>query len=158
MSTTIRPAVEQDFDQLVAMGREMHAESPRFRTMGFAEDKVRRLLAMLQQASPGVRGCMFVAERDGALIGMALAFLDQHLFHDEWFVTDLVVFIKPANRPSPAFPRLIKAIEAWSKQQGAASVVLGVSTGVHVDQTLAMYGRMGYASAGCTLTKNLAGN
>lgn len=158
MPTTIRPAVEQDFDQLVAMGREMHAESPRFRTMGFSEAKVRRLLAMLQGTSPGLRGCMFVAERDGALIGMALAFLDQHLFHDEWFVTDLVVFIKPEHRPNRAFPRLVEAIEAWAREHGAESVILGVSTGVHVDQTLAMYGRMGYADAGCTLTKTLAGN
>ncbi|UST54932.1 GNAT family N-acetyltransferase [Comamonadaceae bacterium OTU4NAUVB1] len=158
MSTTIRLAVEQDVDDLVAMGRDMHAESPRFRTMGFSETKVRRLLTMLQGTSPGLRGCMFVAERDGTLIGMALAILDQHLFHDERFVTDLVVFIKPTHRPSRAFPRLIQAIESWSIEQGAASVILGVSTGVHVEQTLEMYGRMGYASAGCTLSKTLAGD
>lgn len=158
MATKIREAVLDDIEVIVAMGRDLHAESPRYSAMSFSDAKVaalaRRLLTGSMAAAPV--GGVFVAERDDEIIGMAAGFVSSHWFSDEKMLSDYTVYVRPAHRKLTfAFHRLVRALEAWGRAQGARHSLIGVSTGINAIETKLMYERMGYRHSGDAMLKEL---
>lgn len=152
----VRRATPADTPALIELGRAMHAESPRYREMPFSEARLQALSARLHHGTLLVEdAAIFVAEAGGAPVGMAIVFLDELLLSDAKFVTDLVVYLKPEHRGGRLFLKLVRAFEEWARQQGVREIVLGVSTGVHAEQTVNAYRRLGYEPAGNTCTKDL---
>lgn len=156
MGTRVRAAALDDIDVLVAMGRELHAESPRYNVMSFNETKVRmlaqRLLTGTMTTDPV--GGVFVAEQNG-VVGMAAGFVSEHWFSDEKMLCDYTVYVRPGSRGSFAFVRLVGILEDWGRRQGARFSSIGVSTGINATGTRKMYERMGYKPSGNSLLKEL---
>lgn len=155
----VRRATAADTPALIELGRAMHAESPRYRDMPFSETRLQALAARLHSSGTLLveEAALFIAEADGKPVGMAIVFIDEPLLSDAKFATDLVVYLKPEHRGGRLFLKLVRAFEAWAIQQGARQIVLGVSTGVHSEQTVNAYRRLGYQPAGNTCTKAFHG-
>lgn len=149
----VRRAVGADFPTLIAMGQELCAESPRFSRLTYSPDRCLELLAGLS-VSP--QGLVLVAEQEGAIVGMLLGFVSKHFFAEELTASELVVYVTPEARGGNAVVKLLRHFEVWATEQGAADIVLGVSTEVHADRTAQLYQRLGYTPSGHTLVKRCA--
>jgi GNAT superfamily N-acetyltransferase len=137
----IRRATAADVEALVAMGRALHAESPRYRDMPLDEGKLRRLADACIAIDDAA---VLVAVAAGEVVGMFVGSVQERWFGPDRYATDLTVYVKPAHRGGSAFHRLAKAFEAWARERGVTEIDIGVSTDVHTDRTVCAYERMGY--------------
>lgn len=138
--TTIRPATYDDLDTLLDIGAAMHCESPRFARLEFSNAKVLQLFITLIDSGDGL---LLVAERDDAVVGAVAAMVGQHWFSDDIVANEYGVFILPQHRGGMAAARLVRGYIEWAKAKGAKMIQLGISTGVHADETAALYQAMG---------------
>lgn len=151
---TARRATAADLDEIVAMGRALHEESPRYRGMQFDPDKVRHLAGELMTLA-GL-SVVFMVESDGEVQGMAAVVATQRWFGPDRYITDLAVYVKPQHRGNGAFPLLVHAIQSWAREQGVADLDLGVSTDIDAGRTVRAYERMGFTvSSTRVMTKRL---
>lgn len=136
----IRRATPDDLPRLLELAALMHAES-RFRVYRFVPEKVEALLAQaIEGALPGV---VFVAERDQVVVGGAIGLCTEQWFSDQLVAQDLAIFMDPRHRGGMAAARLIAAFVEWAGAQGAVTTELGINTGVEVERTALLYGRLG---------------
>lgn len=141
----IRPGRFDDIRRLLELGEMLHAESC-FADQPFDRLKVADHLASLVVGANG--GVLFVAERDGEVIGgMAGAFTEQW-FNRERVVFDYSLFIEPAKRHGITAVRLIRALVEWAKIKGASHISIGITTGIHVESTARLYQSQGFEPAG----------
>ena len=138
--TTIRPATHDDLDLLMPIAESMHIESPRYSKLAFSHDKVLQLYITLIDADSCL---MLVAEQDGEIIGGVAGMVTPHWFSDELVANEYGVFILPDHRGGMTAVRLVRGYIEWAKSQGAKMIQLGISTGVHVEQTQALYQAIG---------------
>jgi GNAT superfamily N-acetyltransferase len=150
--TDIRRATAADFPALVEMGRDMHAESPRYRGMSYDAAKVAELAKRLADMKD--IAILLVAERAGEVIGMFVALIAERWFSQDRYITDLTVYVKPEYRGGSAFYRLVKAFEDWAEKQGVQDIAIGVSTEIHAERTVRAYQQLGYRLAGYTMVKH----
>jgi GNAT superfamily N-acetyltransferase len=149
----VRRATPADFPALIAMGRALHDESPRYRDMPFNPDKLLALAGRLQGSLLYADAVILVATAGGEPVGMTVGVVAERFFNDERYVTDLTVYVKPEHRGGSAFLRMIRALEAWAADQGVADLAIGVSTEIHADRTVCAYEKLGYRLAGYTMVK-----
>lgn len=149
----IREAIAEDIPQMVAMGVLMHAESPRFSAFEYSHEKCTNLCQHLIDSPDGR---LFVAEKDGGLVGMFAGFAFEHFFSPELTVSDVFVYVLPEHRKGRAFFKLLRAFEASvTPAEGTIEVTLGISTEVHTDETAGVYERLGYKKLGYTMRRTL---
>lgn len=146
----IKVATLADLDLLVELGAQMHAEAV-FRSISYAPEKVRRDLAGLINGA----GVVFVAERDGRVIGGMAGAVTEYWFSHELVGVDRAFFIEPSSRNGITALRLIAAIEAWSKSLGAREQHLAITSGVNVEATSKLCELAGYRNAGPIFKKEL---
>src|SRR3990172_4990705 len=138
---TVRRATENDVPFLLAMAPVMHAESPRFRSLDYSEEKVFHLFHWLISSG---EGGLLVAEMEGKIVGMLGFVVGEFFFGRDRYASDLFVYVTPESRGGSAFLRLVKAFEAWANEFGVAEKLLGVSTGIHTERTVRAYEGLGY--------------
>lgn len=141
--TTIRRAGRPDIPAIISMARDMHQESPRYRTLGFDAEKI-SALALHLMLTPGAGGVL-VAEKGDKIVGMFAFHVGQHFFSNDTFASDVVMYVRPEHRSGFIFPRMVKAFEAWADEYLVAEKLLGVSAEIDSQQTIAVLERMGYA-------------
>lgn len=145
----IREANEHDIPELVALGRQMHGESPRWGVLTFDEARLETTLRSLI-GSP--MGFVWVAEDSaGEVIGGMVAVVCEHWCSADRVASDLALFMRMDCRGSIAPARLLRAYRAWAHEQGAKLVQVGVTTGVHADLTASMMERVGFRRCGVLL-------
>ncbi len=149
----IREATEADFPAMLAMGENMHNESPRYRVHNFSLSKS---IGMLRSMEENQACLMLIAEDDGKPVGMLLGYMSEHTFCDGLTANELVVYVTPEARGSSAATRLIRRLEEWGKARGVSEVVLGISTEVDADRTAQFYQRLGYGYTGAMLVKRVS--
>lgn len=150
----VRHATPADFPAIVAMGRALHDESPRYRDMPFNPDKLLALAKRLHGSLLCSDAVILVAVADGQLVGVTVGVMAERFFNDERYVTDLTVYVKPEHRGGSAFLRMVKALEAWAAENGVADLAIGVSTEIHAERTVHAYEKLGYRLAGYTMVKH----
>lgn len=143
--TTIRLATLEDLDVLMDIGESMHKESPRFSRMSYSPAKVLQMFIDLINADCGL---IVVAEQDDKIIGGIAAIVSQHWFSQDLMASDIALFIVPEHRGGITAVRLVKHYVAWAKEQGAVITQMGISTGVHADETAAMFKAIGLKQFG----------
>lgn len=142
MKTIIRDATHDDLDSLMDIAAEMHAESPRFSSLTFAPDKVLQLFISLIQLPNGL---LLVAEQDGIIIGGIAALATPHWMSYDLISDDVGLFISAEYRGGVTAARLVKKYMHWARDQGVMPgwTQLGIMTGVHVEETAALYRALG---------------
>lgn len=136
---TIRQGDTDDIPAMVALGREMHKESPRFKGMDYSDEKLMSLGHSIAD-----QGGMFIAEYDGKIIGMMVGFVSEHFFGHDLMANDLAFYVDKEHRGGTIGFRLLRKFEAWAKLNGAKVVTLGISTGIEAKRTGELYRRMDY--------------
>ena len=131
----IRPAWRSDIPRLVRLGVLMHEES-RYSRLRLDQEKLANLLASLID---GDHGCVLVAERDREVVGGIVGVLTEHWCSNDTVATDLALFLAPEARGGMLAARLVNGFVAWAKEQGAAMISMGISTGVSVEATGRLY-------------------
>lgn len=137
----VRLATVEDVPTLIALGRRMHEESPRFARFPFIEEKVRELCARVI-AGPGA--IALVAEEGETIVGMVAAIAVEHWFSTALLASDLVVYVRPESRGGRAFFALMRHLRLWADAIGCAELQVGVSTEVHAEASAAMLERLGF--------------
>jgi len=145
---TIRPAALDDLDRLLALGREMHAESS-YRSLNFDERKARMFLMRLM-SDQYVR----VYEQDDKILGGMVGMSVQPWFSNDLYAVDIALFISAKHRGSLAAARLIKDFVVWAKQTGAKQIRPGVTTGAPGTAASRLYQAMGFTNCGSTFYLN----
>jgi GNAT superfamily N-acetyltransferase len=146
----VRPAQAKDIEQVNVMVAAMSNESPRYSRYPVNPSKVRNLVTYF---CDGPEGGGFVAEFNGEIVGMIAGMVVESRTHDYKFAADVGVYVTPEHRGSSAALRLIRMWEAWAFAQGADEVNLGISTDVNAEQTVHIYGRLGYKMSGRSMVK-----
>jgi len=143
---TIRAATRSDLNAILDLGKRMHAESPRFSQLSFDDEKVRALFAV---ALSDPRYLVLVSEQeDGAIAGGFVGFMAPHWFSSDEVASDLAVFVRPDRRGGILAARMVKAFIYWAQDRGAKQITFGISTGVHIEQTAALYRSLGLKQFG----------
>jgi hypothetical protein len=128
----VRRAVPADVPALVEMVRALLLES-RLSFLPFSEQKVKSVFERLIDANDTC--CLFVADREGALIGFVGGKMTYYVFCDEYFAMDQGLYVSPECRGGSAAYRLVAAYHKWARSGGAREVCIAVSTGVKIEAT-----------------------
>jgi GNAT superfamily N-acetyltransferase len=144
----LRAATIDDLPALVELGAVMHAESPRYARLRFDAGRLAQTLTGLLSTPDGF---LWVAEREGEIVGGLAAVVVQHWCSADRVAADLALFMTPDARGTLAPARLVNRYVAWARERGAVHVQFGVSTGVHPEQTAQLLERLGFARCGILL-------
>lgn len=143
---SVRHATEQDLPRLIELGRLMHAESPTLSGFEFDSGKVGQALIAAMQTGLALVHIDAVAEIDGVFVGV----VGERWFSRRRMFVDLALFVAPTRRGGLTACRLLNEAKAWCKAQGLEpeDVQLGVSTGVHWEETGRLYEAVGFERFG----------
>lgn len=154
----IRNATVDDIPVLIAMGRALHDESPRYSHLSYSEEKVERLIRSMIEDTlvADAPGGAVVAIKDGIVVGMIGGFVTSPFFSDDKIASDYTFYVKPEHRGTGRVAlRLIQAFEQWAITQGVRDIVPGTSTMIDADGTAALYRHLGYEKHGFIFRKRV---
>lgn len=154
----VRAATVDDIPAIIAMGQALHAESPRYSRLSFSVKKVDKLLREMTEGTliSDAPGGVFVAEKEGQVIGVLGGYVTQPFFSDDKIATDYTFYIQPGHRrKGRAAVQLIRAFEVWARDNGATDIIPGTTTMIDADATVRLYEKLGYVKYGYTLIKRL---
>lgn len=149
----IRSATVEDVPAMLAMMKALHDESPHYASLSFSDAKTERFLLGVVAHEEAVA---FVAVVDGVAIGLIIGFAVEYYFGDDKYASDFTFYVAPEHRGGFAFVRLLRAFEHWAESSGVRDIILGVSTELDAERTIAMYERLGYQRSTVALTKRVA--
>jgi GNAT superfamily N-acetyltransferase len=92
-------------------------------------------------------GKLFVAERDGKIVGALGIFPTKYWFSTDSFLTDRFFYVSPRHRNSSFASRLIDAAEDYALGEGMP-LYIGVLSGVDVDRKDTFMVRSGFKRVG----------
>lgn len=130
----IRHATLADVPRLVEMGRRFHAEA----YQDTLAENPTQMAVMARRLITDEHGVIFVAETDGRLVGMIGMLVYAHHLSAEWTAGEVMWWIEPEARGSGV--RLLKAAEAWARDQGAQKIQM-IAPNARVGT---LYTRLGY--------------
>ncbi|WP_368913500.1 N-acetyltransferase family protein [Mixta calida] len=146
----IRPANVNDIPCIIALGQQLHAESS-YSHLPYNVEKVAALMEQLIQGA----GVVFVAEKDGEVVGGIAGAITEHWFCDVRLAFDYSFFIAPEQRHGITALRLLRAFTEWSKIRGASEIRMGITTAINVGGTSRLYRAAGFSDAGVLFCKGL---
>jgi GNAT superfamily N-acetyltransferase len=135
---------EADITAMIALGMRLHAES-RFRDMPLDE---KRLWAAGRRGLAEHNPALIVAERDGAIVGMAVVMVGEHFFSPVRTATVQLIYVAPQARGGSTAVKLLRALRRWSTDAGALDLHINVTTGIAPARTDRMLRRMGFRQTG----------
>lgn len=138
----IRVATIDDLPRILVLGELLHQESPRWSRLSFNRAKAGHLIASLIMEPHGV---VFVAERDGVVVGGIAGMATPHWSSDDIVAQEVSFFMDPGARGNMMAVRLICALMAWGEKRGAKWLQAGTSTGLDPERTAGLYERLGFS-------------
>lgn len=144
----IRAAALTDVGPLVQLGARMHEESPRFSRLRFDAGRLSATLKLLIESDGGF---VMVYESGGILLGGMVATIVPHWCSTDLVATDLALYVVPEARGGMAPARLVQRYLHWAKERGATLVQIGVTTGVHTEETARLLEALGLRRCGVIL-------
>lgn len=139
----IRGAQLSDVPAIVDIGAVLHCTST-YRDIPFNRAKV----AALMQSLINGAGVVFVAERDGKVVGGIAGGVAPHWFSDELQGYEYTLVVLPESRHGLISTKLVLAMKAWWRLKGAKRYRMGITTGINVDATARFYRHLGMNDAG----------
>jgi GNAT superfamily N-acetyltransferase len=135
--------------KVVDMGRVFHAES-HFRDQPYDGDRIWALL----EATIKFPEKYFIAF-DENLHGFIIMNIQQHYFSGHKWASDFCLYVLPEHRNGLLAPKLIKAAEVWSKENGAREMTIFHNTGINTGKATSFFNKFGYETKGYIFTKEL---
>jgi len=150
----VRRIRQEDLEDIYLLGLEMRNEGL-FRTVDYDQGRVYKFLRQYIDAPDVNYGV--VARENGKLIGFFTGYISLFFFGRDTIATEVLWYVAPKHRGSRLGVDLLKGFEDWAKDQGAAEVCIGISTGVHADKTGQLLERRGYHCAGGIFKRPVVG-
>ncbi len=142
MSPLVRPATPADYTAMAALVSHLsYATTPA--AMHARMERIQHLPDYVT----------FVAEVEGAVVGVAGAMTGAAFHQDAPFARLLALVVDPAHRGRGAGAALVHAVEAWARERGAISIHL--TTGNQRGDAHRFYRRLGYDDTGKRFFKTL---
>ena len=139
--------------QVLALAREMHAESVSHKDMPLDEVK---LLGQLKASHTLPDTVYFkLCVRNDEVLGGFFGQISGVYFGSAKAAKDLAWFVKRNHRGSIAALLLVADFEAWGVSHGVKDFFLGQSTGVNIETTRALYEHLGYTVVGVNTRKRI---
>ena len=145
---TIREGRAGDEAAMVRMGREFLASTPYGDVLGFEPEVLHETFGKLLE-----HGVVFVAEVEGAVVGMICGMPFRDVFGGEAMLDELAWWVDLHARGTSAGPRLLAAWEAWARQNGIVALRMVAPRGAY--QIAAFYERHGYRPIELAFLKRL---
>jgi len=139
---------DERFDEFFELVKKMVAEAQ----FHEAEPDREEIEDMCKTAN----GIVFLAEKDGKLIGFFAGMIQRYFFSNRERATDMGFYVVPEHRGSAAAIRLIRTFEYWAKEMGVKEIALGQTTAVDIEKTLKFYAHLGYRVVGFNTVKHLS--
>lgn len=148
----IRNATVEDLPAVIELAR-MAIEESRFRDFGFIPEKVHAVFSNLLAGA----GAIFVAERDGEIIGAIACGKGEDFFSNVPLTFDYGTNVKPEYRGGMAGPMLASAYRQWADSLAPlVNINLGLTGGIVDEKRLAkMWERRAGLKVIGTLLSNL---
>lgn len=147
----IRKGTLADIPRLVELGAMMHTLS-RYALMNYNALKVAALMESLINHESG--GVLFVAERDGVVVGGFAGGVTVHWFSDDKVAFDYGLFIEPSQRNGLTAVKLIRAFLNYANLMNATLINLDITTAsVNEDAIVRLYESQGLHRAGVLMSK-----
>ena len=142
---SIRLAQNQDdIAAMMALGHMLHAESG-YRSLPVVDERMAEMAERgLKDGNPG----LFIAERNGQVIGMAVAVLGEYFFSPARTATVQMLYVHPDARGSWAAIKLLRTLHKWAKQNDAHDLHVNVTTGIDTARTDRFLRTMGFRQTG----------
>lgn len=142
----IRNATHDDIPTMIALGETMHAES-RYGRFPWNSDKVASLIAELIDSDEGIA---LVYEQGGQMIGGFIGTVFEHYAVDSLCSVDYALYVSNDRRGAMIGAQLLGEYVRIAKAAGVPDDLLecGVSTGVAMDRTRALFEHCGFECAG----------
>jgi len=148
---TYRRASPEDLPALMALAKEMHAETS-FRTLSFSEPKAAsEILSCILNPNMLVA----VAEDRGKIVGIIAAYLDSPYFSEDLVVYDHIWYVEKEARGSMIGPRLLKHVAEWARLCGAKAVFVTLGSDVSQERVGKLVERLGYSRLGGYYRKDI---
>jgi Acetyltransferase (GNAT) family len=157
----IRFATLQDVPGMVALGSRMH-QLTRFKHLDYLPAKVTASLTHVvhqnQNPTQQKHVCLVALDATGAVVGMLLAVLEQHIFSEQLTASIMYYIVLPEKAMGGYGVRLMKAFEQWSKNRKVVEIGFGINSINHTDE-LARLGsfarKLGYGKVGENYVRTL---
>lgn len=139
-----------DMDQIMALGRRLHAEGW-YASLDYDPETLRETLDHAMAADNML--ALVLEAADGKLAGFFLAAETRHFFGRDHYACDLACYVAPEHRGGPGFVRMVRAYEAWCRIRGVREIHIGVSSGVTAERTARMFTKLGYSTPAMAFRK-----
>lgn len=137
----IRVAELADLPRILDLGEQLHQESLRWRLLTFSRPRAE---AFMRQCIEDPNGVIFLAERDGMVVGGIAGWAEPHWASEDVVAQEISFFMTQEARGTLAPTRLICALRAWAHMRGAKWLQAGTSTGLDPERVAGLYERLGF--------------
>ena len=141
----IRHATENDIENILKLGKELHNESPVFNVYKWNDEKAKRFVSDLVADE---YQCGILAYDGDELVGMILGCIESFYFSNETSLDEHFVYIKEHKRGTKLVFKLIKEWVNWGKQYNVSDIWLKSTTGINSDKTNKLFNRLGFTQIG----------
>ena len=118
----IRDYDQNDYDQVLSLMKAMHLDS-QYKVHEFDEDSIKFYMDYVLKND----GFFKVVERDGKIVGGAMAMITPYFFSTDRMANDLGFYILPEYRKGRDGLALFKQYIEWGKEKGVYEVQIGGS-------------------------------
>lgn len=137
---------KSDIPALVELAREAHEES-RFSYIPFSEEKVVKIAQVVLKQSQ--LNCVFLAEKNGVVVGFSYCSLGEYHIGKGVIVATLQSLcvlhsVRAGLNGGKVALGLIARNINWSRQRGAAELLVHVTSGVNISETHRFLSRIKY--------------
>jgi GNAT superfamily N-acetyltransferase len=144
MSMELVWASEKDFDDVVRLGRLMHAESS-YSALEFSVDRLRQIFDIYTQDR---HRALILGRVNGEACGLYAGYITPYYFSEELVANDIAWFVVKERRGSTLGLRLLTAFEEWAKGMGVSEVRIGYSTDINPAAFDSLMIKRGYSRVG----------
>ena len=141
-SLEYREARIKDLESLMGLCVMFHGES---RWVDY-ELCLKKLGSFIVSFIEGSDRVVFVAERDGVLVGCIFGELTSMFWSNDLSVYDRMWYVEPDNRGTLVGVRLLKSLIEWSRARGAKEFFVGHSSGIARGRSDLLLRRLGLDS------------
>lgn len=97
--------------------------------------------------------CILVCFRDDQPIGLLWGHCHKLPWSKNKLAMDTILYVVPEYRKTKAGYLLMKEWEVWGKSKGAKEVQISIASGIHEEESIQFFIRMGYSLVGSQYRK-----
>lgn len=93
---------------------------------------------------------------DEQIKGFIILGIAEHYFSTQKNAQDYAVYVAPEKRGSSLFIRMMREAETWARVNGAENLVINHNTGIHTEDSVPLFNRLGFNKEGYIFSKKVA--